>query len=1736
MSVYCEEAVIVWIFLSVLISTCRCGYRQCLMVSIPTFYDDTSNASTTLTNLRDVRQILSTDLANQDETLEESLFETGSMIDNVIIKYGQTPLDDTSMIAIATELIRMVEVMLDVISFLTCTADNPTSCSIDSTKSLAYVNSTEEKLLQFMTLVINTPTSSNEIEIQQGNIVIATIKSKGTQLDEMVTKYSSTLDIPYVRPDSVQYNDTELLVYVLSYHQNKYTYVENQRMINTGTTRTVIRDEDGDFIDLYGGDDQLEMIVDTKDIMDDPSFWENITNVQSNNDFFLNASFQNNVDGALMNVRIKSIMPCVVKGYDAGLNTSIDSQSPVLDLLLTKGKEIIVFSKPTNLKITYNRQDLSLTFIPPDDNGEPMVSLDMYFQCDACLAMSQMSFLIVRSRLTESDDIDVAIKFIKKMIDVVKNTEFSLHIFDISFETLISFEDGVTVGSQVNGYTTGISDAATPIPTTTASPTTVDINSTAPSGSTNIFTSTTMNPNATVQLPPLRIDTALYNLSSYLTNNASWSRQQFVMVITDGQYDGLNDSMLSSALQNLRDSNVSILAAGYGLRSRDNIKSLVFTPSSWYTYWLTRDPVEVIETSDVQDFVSAICYGDYGDLAFNVWRFGRVSALMLNETTNRWHISENIKMRDISMASATVTFKSNFLGTFGSNVFVIPPDVISFDTLFVDFARKLEETPYVLAVNVSCLCIVVILVVVLRYFDNRDSLKWDYLPLTNNPRRARYSYYLSFYTGFWSSGHLSSTPFIILKGTDGVTGARAVKDGKRKMFERWTLGNFLLTTDRDLGQLLEIIVWHDEKGDSPSWYLEKVLIYDEFNDKKYAFLCGQWLAPDREDCKTKRTLYAAETELDDGGVLFGSNTRFNLFDDYLWLSLLSRPSASRFTRVQRCVCVFSMLFLSMLANAMWYRTAEGVQTYGITIGPFSLTYKNIYVGCMASLVTFVPGFLIAWIFRNRKVKVGKSFKDQSTKEVMNEGFLPWWFIIIGYVIAIICMASGATFTFFYSIEWGKDTTLAWLGSFTFGTIQGILFLDPLKVVFLTLMIAFFCKKYAKKDLQCMAPVLVGNDAEEDMAEHDVNFSVDDEECDYQDKTTEHDKKARARLYKLAQLDRKLLLTARALMIQAAYITILAIICAHNSVWTSYLQNKALETRLTSVKRLNTTDDIWAWLRGQFVDAVHPKLFYNGDVRLNESRNYMSDDVSYRMGLIRIRQLRVKGKCDVPSQLQSVIHACPPDYSTDNTETSDFCEGWTMYNPKKCAGSEWAYKDEDSIMSMSIYGEHDIYSGGGYVKILDQKVKEVRNDLFAMQAYDWIDRFTRLVVIEFVIFNPDSKLFSLPTVTIEMPETGGYYPTVRIKTARLYPYIDSFDYLVLGLQLVFLLITFCRSLHLMYTTWQIGRRCLAQISQWVYLISIVTSLAAIVFYVLRIDRTIYTIEKLFNSKEEFVTFDIVDVMDTAYKVCVSAELFVAVMNLLRPLTFNHNIYLMRTSISISSKDILSFGLCIMVPMVGFAMLCFVFVGPYQMEFRNFVASFITLFRTLLAMVKIKDTFGEHDIGISFAFSVFLFVMTILMVNFCISILNDAFTYVKNNKPMPEDIDVYDMELHKHFWRKINDILKIFEQEQGPAKTGQEDDGVEVLGLSTTLDNQIFKLVSHWERAYLNELNFKTKYNDMLQKLPPKYQKKTNPFDDVPEEPCIEDQTDFHDCDEPFDFSFHSDVGHQKAYFSNEYLNS
>lgn len=195
-------------------------------------------------------------------------------------------------------------------------------------------------------------------------------------------------------------------------------------------------------------------------------------------------------------------------------------------------------------------------------------------------------------------------------------------------------------------------------------------------------------------------------------------------------------------------------------------------------------------------------------------------------------------------------------------------------------------------------------------------------------------------------------------------------------------------------------------------------------------------------------------------AVFTETTTKGFFDDHLWFSISKRPNYSQFTRVQRLWTLMALLFLSMVASAMWFNqepdpeeqdkeTASTLRT--VEVGPFKLSYKQLFVGFMSSLITLIPSIVIVAIFKNRRLKPmhrnGKNIENGSTDDTKkNKKLLPWWSVFLAYILIGICVATGGFFTFLYSLEFGSDKTNDWLMSFVFGTVLGVFVLEPIKVI------------------------------------------------------------------------------------------------------------------------------------------------------------------------------------------------------------------------------------------------------------------------------------------------------------------------------------------------------------------------------------------------------------------------------------------------------------------------------------------------------------------------------------------------------------------------------------------------------------------------------------------------------------------------------------------------------------------
>ncbi|CAG5856045.1 unnamed protein product [Menidia menidia] len=351
-----------------------------------------------------------------------------------------------------------------------------------------------------------------------------------------------------------------------------------------------------------------------------------------------------------------------------------------------------------------------------------------------------------------------------------------------------------------------------------------------------------------------------------------------------------------------------------------------------------------------------------------------------NETLSSWS-EDGCRVGPLTTPLVTQCL-CNHLTFFGSSFFVMPNlvDVSRTAELFATFANNPVVVCFVGAIFAAYL----LAVVWARRKDIQDSAKVKITVLEDNDPLAEYRYMLTISTGHRHGAATSSQVTITLLGTEGESEPHHLTDSEKPVFERGGVDMFLLTTHFSLGDLQSIRLWHDNSGDHPAWYVNKVMVQDLETGQKWHFLCNSWLAVDVAECTLDKVFPAAtETDLKRFSNLFFMKTAKDFQDGHIWFSVVSRPPSSTFTRVQRVSCCFSLLLCTMLTSIMFWGIPTDPSEQTMDLGHIEFTWQQVMIGIQSSIIMFPINLLIVSIFRNTRPREKASKMDQRASKQGN---------------------------------------------------------------------------------------------------------------------------------------------------------------------------------------------------------------------------------------------------------------------------------------------------------------------------------------------------------------------------------------------------------------------------------------------------------------------------------------------------------------------------------------------------------------------------------------------------------------------------------------------------------------------------------------------------------------------------------------------------------------------------------
>lgn len=329
-----------------------------------------------------------------------------------------------------------------------------------------------------------------------------------------------------------------------------------------------------------------------------------------------------------------------------------------------------------------------------------------------------------------------------------------------------------------------------------------------------------------------------------------------------------------------------------------------------------------------------------------------------------------------------------------------------------------------------------------------------------------YTYEIQIQTGIWKGFGTTANVGINIFGEEGSSGPIILTDFSlcRKLFCRGSVTNFFVSLPRCLGKLVKLYIWHDNFGQSPSWFLEQVTITEFHTRTKWYFFANRWIAVERGSGNLFLELRAlGENDRARFKDLFYSTISGRLGDEHLWVSLFTRPPNSQFTRCQRLSCCLSFLFSSMVANAMFYQFSER-PTHTFKFGLIVLSWRQIMIGIQSGLITIPVNMVIVTIFRNVKLHLKTAHDPKLTSSDKQTACrLPQCFVFVAWSLCMSVTLTSSAFTVFYSLSWGAEISNQWLTSIFVSLVEDAVFIQPVKTILLAMILSLVIRTLPGKE-------------------------------------------------------------------------------------------------------------------------------------------------------------------------------------------------------------------------------------------------------------------------------------------------------------------------------------------------------------------------------------------------------------------------------------------------------------------------------------------------------------------------------------------------------------------------------------------------------------------------------------------------------------------------------------------------
>nr|XP_032812313.1 polycystic kidney disease protein 1-like 2 [Petromyzon marinus] len=453
--------------------------------------------------------------------------------------------------------------------------------------------------------------------------------------------------------------------------------------------------------------------------------------------------------------------------------------------------------------------------------------------------------------------------------------------------------------------------------------------------------------------------------------------------------------------------------------------------------------------------------GSSGSVKLNVWT---AACKIWDSDHNQWSYALARVHPSTTVHRTVCEFKPDSRVNFGKEkVFVgaefLTPNAIDFSTVFSKFDLVSNGAVFSTVIMIVLLYLLVLLWA--RKADEKDNEKNTILCLFDEKDKYSCKLLLRIATSNKASGRTTSPVSFILHYEKFDSGICELSHPLLKEFKRKQVYNFIFSMPHCSGKPTCMKIWLGCDGHTVPWNVREVSVLDLQKRNVYTFR-------DKTSTKTDITigLNGKTLEVADDSTHFSNQklashaVKTNFTEGHLWYSVVLRPFKTNFSRVHRISCCVTLLFLMMIANAMWFgkKQAASETGGGVVVGSLSLT--DILISLFSSLVEVPVSLVVVLIFRNSRSEGERPPGQKSSWR----GPWPGGCRFLGWGLIVLAVLSSGFFTILYSMEWGPEKANRWLVRFLTTFLMSVVLIQPVKIIVFAI-IKFIMWKWKKDTLK-----------------------------------------------------------------------------------------------------------------------------------------------------------------------------------------------------------------------------------------------------------------------------------------------------------------------------------------------------------------------------------------------------------------------------------------------------------------------------------------------------------------------------------------------------------------------------------------------------------------------------------------------------------------------------------------------